>query len=178
MNETPPNPQSGPGPAPAETLDRRRFFQRVSLLVGGATAIGLGAPIAAFILAPLARPEPRVWRTVGRVDEFKVGQTVDVRYDDASPLPWAGVTARTAAWLRRETPERFVAFSIHCSHLGCPVRWLPDANLFLCPCHGGVFYQNGDVAAGPPGRPLSRYPVRLVNGTVQIETSPLPILTK
>jgi menaquinol-cytochrome c reductase iron-sulfur subunit len=25
-----------------------------------------------------------------------------------------------------------VAFSINCTHLGCPVRWLPDANLFMC----------------------------------------------
>ncbi|MGH9447270.1 MAG: ubiquinol-cytochrome c reductase iron-sulfur subunit, partial [Terriglobia bacterium] len=67
--------------------------------------------------------------------------------------------------------------SVDCTHLGCPVRWLPKANLFMCPCHGGVFYANGDVASGPPPKPLTQYPVRVQGGYVQILTSPLPITT-
>ncbi|HWQ91080.1 MAG TPA: ubiquinol-cytochrome c reductase iron-sulfur subunit, partial [Clostridia bacterium] len=153
-----------------------RFFRQLSLAVGGATAAMLGAPMVAFVLAPLGVKQPEVWRTVGRVEDFAVGETRDVRYEDASPLPWAGVTARTAAWLRRESETEFVAYSIHCTHLGCPVRWLKEAQLFMCPCHGGVFYKNGDVAAGPPDKPLARYPVRVENGEVQIQTGPLPLL--
>lgn len=100
-----------------------------------------------------------------------------VAFLDPSPLPWSGVTARAAAWLRREGTQQFLAFSVDCTHLGCPVRWLPDANLFMCPCHGGVFYANGTVASGPPPKPLTQYPVRVQNGMVQILTSPLPITT-
>lgn len=176
MNETiakPPGP-----PESAEEVSRRRFFIRLSVGVGACTAAGLGVPAIGFIVAPLIQREPEVWRTVGRVVDFKIGETTDVRYEDASPLPWAGVTARTAAWLRREGEADFIAFSIHCTHLGCPVRWLKDANLFMCPCHGGVYYQDGSVAAGPPQLPLSRYPVRVLEGAVQIQTAPLPILTK
>ncbi len=91
-------------------------------------------------------------------------------------VPWSGVTARTAAWLRREADDRFIAFAINCTHLGCPVRWLPDADLFMCPCHGGVFYGDGRVASGPPGRPLARYEVRVRGGVVEILASPLPIV--
>jgi menaquinol-cytochrome c reductase iron-sulfur subunit len=159
-------------------LSRRRFFTRISLVVGGATGAVIGAPLLGFVLWPLTQRKPEIWRTVGKVDDFKVGQTVAVRYEDPSALPWAGVTARTAAWLRRDAAESFIAFSVNCTHLGCPIRWLPDANLFLCPCHGGVFYRDGSVAAGPPGRPLSRYPVRVNAGQVQIQTAPLPILRK
>ena len=176
MNATPEPP--GPPPTPAETpeeLSRRKFFARLSLTVGGLLAVGLGAPMVGFILAPLARKRPEVWRSVGKVDDFKTGQTVDVRYEDPSALPWAGVTAHTAAWLRRESEDRFIAFSIHCTHLGCPVRWMPQAELFLCPCHGGVSYKDGSVAAGPPERALTRYAVRLLGGEVQIQTAPLPI---
>ena len=36
----------------------------------------------------------------------------------------------------------------------------PDAELFLCPCHGGVYYADGTVAGGPPPQPLFRYGVR------------------
>jgi menaquinol-cytochrome c reductase iron-sulfur subunit len=164
-------------PLTPEEKSKRRFFRDLSLLVGGCAALGLAAPVVGFILAPLTRQQPRVWRTVGKVESFKIGETVDVRYEDASPEPWAGVTARTAAWLRRESADKFVAFSVNCTHLGCPVRWLPQAKLFMCPCHGGVFYENGNVAAGPPERPLVRYPVRVVNGEVQIETAPIPIST-
>ncbi|MEJ2637255.1 MAG: Rieske 2Fe-2S domain-containing protein, partial [Calditrichia bacterium] len=79
-------------------------------------------------------------------------------------------------WLRRDSELVFIAFSIDCTHLGCPVRWLPEANLFMCPCHGGVYYKDGSVAAGPPPESLRRYPVRVVNNTVEIYTGPLPII--
>ena len=92
---------------------------------------------------------------------------------DASPLPWAGVTARTAAWLRRVS-EGLQAFSVNCAHLGCPVRWLADAQLFMCPCHGGVYYADGTVAAGPPPHPLPQYP-SASSGAVEIRTEPIPI---
>jgi menaquinol-cytochrome c reductase iron-sulfur subunit len=90
-------------------------------------------------------------------------------------MPWAGVTAKNAAWLRRTAGDEFIAFAITCSHLGCPVRWEQSARLFLCPCHGGVYYEDGAVAAGPPPVPLARYPVRIQDGAVQIQTMPLVI---
>jgi menaquinol-cytochrome c reductase iron-sulfur subunit len=108
------------------------------------------------------------------VEGFALGKTVRVTLLDASPLPWAGVTARTGAWLRREGEQAFVAFAVNCSHLGCPVRWLPSAELFMCPCHGGVYYRDGAVAAGPPPRALARYPVRVRGGQVEILTGPIP----
>ena len=55
------------------------------------------------------------------------------------------------------------------------MRWLPDAELFMCPCHGGVFYKDGAVASGPPPKALVTYPVRVRDGVVEILTSPLPI---
>ena len=81
----------------------------------------------------------------------------------------------TAAWLRRTDASEFVAFAVNCTHLGCPVKWLTDASLFMCPCHGGVYYKDGSVAAGPPPRPLPQYPVRVRNGQVEILASPLPL---
>jgi len=177
MNETnDSNTPSCPGATltPAE-ITRRRFLERLSLVAGGVGALILMVPMAGFILAPFFARKQEFWRSVGKVESFKIGETTAVQYQDASPLPWAGVTARSAAWLRRVNADTFIAFSINCTHLGCPVRWLAEANLFMCPCHGGVYYQNGAVAAGPPPLPLPRYPVRIKNGEVQIQTSPIPI---
>jgi menaquinol-cytochrome c reductase iron-sulfur subunit len=166
------------GPPSAAELSRRKFLARLSLVTGGVGALILVAPMAGFILAPFFVRRREVWRSVGKVESFKIGETKAVNYEDASPLPWAGVTARSAAWLRRENADTFIAFSINCTHLGCPVRWLAGANLFMCPCHGGVYYQDGAVAAGPPPLPLPRYQVRVQNGEVQIQTAPIPISKK
>ena len=70
-----------------------------------------------------------------------------------------------------------LAFSANCTHLGCPVRWLEGADLFMCPCHGGVYYSDGNVAAGPPPLPLFRYDVRVANGEVQMKQAIVPIST-
>lgn len=160
--------------SPAE-VNRRRFLSRLSIVFGSIAAAIVAIPSVAFLLG--LRKVPHVWRTVGKLEDFQIGSTVKVAFLDPSPLPWSGVTARTAAWLRRETDRQFIAFSVDCTHLGCPVRWLAEANLFMCPCHGGVFYANGDVASGPPPKPLTQYPVRIQDGEVQILTSPLPITT-
>ena len=175
MNEPNTEPSSGCCQASPAELSRRKFLARVSIAAGGIGALIVALPVAGFILAPLFKRTQEVWRSVGKVESFKIGETTAVKYEDASPLPWAGVTARSAAWLRRVNADTFIAFSINCTHLGCPVRWLAEANLFMCPCHGGVYYEDGTVAAGPPPLPLPRYPVRVKDGDVQIQTTPIPI---
>ncbi len=165
-----PSPSIGP-----YRPERREALARASILAGAIGAVMIGIPSVGFLLG--LRKVPSVWREVGKVDDFKVGETVQVSFLDPSPEPWAGVTAKTAAWLRRDTDQNFMAFAVNCTHLGCPVRWLPDANLFMCPCHGGVFYANGTVASGPPMRPLVTYPVRVQNGAVEILAGPLPIMS-
>ncbi|MGE5446057.1 MAG: ubiquinol-cytochrome c reductase iron-sulfur subunit [Ignavibacteriales bacterium] len=157
------------------SFSRRRFLEKLSIGLSGIAAAIIGIPILGFLVSPLLQRVPEVWRSVGSVDDFKVGTTTAVTFLDASPVPWAGVTAKTAAWLRRENEGEFIAFSINCTHLGCPVRWLPDANLFMCPCHGGVYYKDGSVAAGPPPKPLPRYPVRVRDGRVEILAQPTPL---
>ena len=157
------------------TPARRQFLTRLSLGLGGLGAALVGIPVVGFLLGPLFRGVADQWRSVGRAESFEAGQTVEVSFKDASPEAWAGVTAKTAAWLRHEGNQQFTAYSVNCTHLGCPVRWLAGADLFMCPCHGGVYYKNGDVAAGPPPKPLTRYPVRVRDGLVEILTRPTPI---
>lgn len=154
--------------------ERRRFLARVCVGAAAGCA-GIAVPSVGFVLAPLARKGPIVWRTVGKLADFKLGETRNVSLIDASPVPWAGITGNTAAWLRRAGEREFVAFSVNCAHLGCPVRWVAGANLFLCPCHGGAYYEDGSVAAGPPPHGLWRYPARVAGEEVQVRAEPVPI---
>lgn len=165
-----------PQPAdPAPGTPRRRFL---SLLSGASAAVGaavVGIPAVGFLLVPLFRKTQGSWQGVGRVGDFEIGKIVEIEIEDPSTVPWTGVTGKTGAWLHRKSQAEFVAFSLNCTHLGCPVRWEAGAQLFMCPCHGGVYYMDGQVAAGPPPKPLPQYPVRVRGGTVQVQSSPVPI---
>jgi menaquinol-cytochrome c reductase iron-sulfur subunit len=156
-------------------LSRREFFPKLGIALSGVIAFLIAIPVVGALLAPYFRHTPRTWRKVGRLADFKIGETVLVKFRDSSPLPWSGITAETASWVRRISENQFLALSINCAHLGCPVRWIADAELFLCPCHGGVYYKDGSYAAGPPPHGLSQYPVRVRNAYVEILTSPVPI---
>jgi menaquinol-cytochrome c reductase iron-sulfur subunit len=165
------------GSAEAQCVSRRNFFTKLCIALSGVCGLILGVPLVGFIVAPLFRKVPDQWITLGKTGDFQVGKTVNVGFTDASPLAWAGITAKNAAWLRRASQTEFIAFSVNCTHLGCPVRWLPEAELFMCPCHGGVYYKDGTVAAGPPPKPLIRYQVRVVNDEVQLKAAAIPITT-
>ena len=160
-----------------EEITRRRFLEKLCIGLSGVCAAILGIPLVGFVVAPIFRKTTGKWISVGNITDYEVGKTVSVTINDPSSLPWAGITAKNALWLRRVSEGEFIAFSVNCTHLGCPVRWLADAGLFMCPCHGGVYYSDGAVAAGPPPKPLIRYDVRTANGQVEIKTMAIPITT-
>jgi Rieske Fe-S protein len=83
--------------------------------------------------------------------------------------------------LKREAKEkaltvrldpRFLVLAVNCAHLGCPVEWFQESGLFMCPCHGGVYYADGGRASGPPPRGLYRCVHRVTragSGVFQLE---------
>src|SRR5437868_15506681 len=82
-----------------EEISRRRFFEKLSIgLIGLCSAI-VGVPLVGFIVAPFFRKPPENWVTIGKSKEFQIGKTVAVTVTDPSPLPWAGVTAKSGVWL-------------------------------------------------------------------------------
>jgi len=162
---------------PEESNDRRAFLTKLSIGLGGFGAFVVALPILGALFAPLIQKVNHVWRPLGKVRDFAIGETTLVHFENAESLKWSGLTAKTGAWLRRIDAANFEAFALNCAHLGCPVSWVPDSELFLCPCHGGVYYRDGSVASGPPPQALSKYPVRVNQGVVEIKTEPIPIST-
>lgn len=155
--------------------ERRSFLIKISLGLSALAAMTAGIPVISALLAPLLRQPPQTWRNIGAINKFEIGHTLLVKFENPNPEPWAGITAHSAAWVRRESEQYIIAFSVNCTHLGCPVRWENGAQLFMCPCHGGVYYKDGSVASGPPPKGLIQYPVRINNGKVQLMTQPIPI---
>lgn len=46
----------------------------------------------------------------------------------------------------------FSALSLVCTHLGCTVE--SEASELVCPCHGSLFDEQGNVVRGPASKPL------------------------
>jgi menaquinol-cytochrome c reductase iron-sulfur subunit len=88
--------------------------------------------------------------------------------------PTDGDTADIACWVRNVDGQTFQVFAINCAHLGCPVRWFPQSSLFMCPCHGGAYYQDGSRASGPPERGLFEYHYRIESGRLFINAGEMP----
>ncbi len=63
------------------------------------------------------------------------------------------------------------AFAATCTHLGCLVRWNPDANHFECPCHGGRYDADGRVVSGPPPMDLAEFKVEATDVEVRIRVA-------
>ncbi|HLG72553.1 MAG TPA: ubiquinol-cytochrome c reductase iron-sulfur subunit [Chloroflexota bacterium] len=157
-----------------EIGSRRRFLANVTFGFSGLIGALIGIPLVGYIFGPLIKQAPNTWETLGKVDDFQVGDTKLVSFTDSSSVPWAGQASQTSVWVRRKAPDQFDVFAVNCTHLGCPVNWIQSARLFECPCHGGIYYASGDVAAGPPPRALYRHQVRIQNGEVQALTFPIP----
>jgi Rieske Fe-S protein len=63
----------------------------------------------------------------------------------------------------RVSPDRFLALSTECMHLGCTVK--KQLSVIRCPCHRSVYDLEGRVLNGPTEQPLKQYEIRM-NGTV------------
>ena len=170
-NEESPSNHQPDGPA------RRGFLIKISIALSALIGAVIAPPVAAALADPLLDQAPPVWRDVGGIDDFVTDNTVLVSFQNSTTVAWAGKTGKTGAWLRRNGESEFEAFTLNCAHLGCPVRWEQEAELFLCPCHGGVYYKDGTVASGPPPRPLAKYPVKVEAGRVLVRAEPVPVTT-
>ena len=158
-------------------LSRRVLFAKVGLLVQGFVASVIAVPVVGFLLSPILRDRKsssESWVSLGSLDHFPAGQTRLATYRNPLVNAWDGETANIACWVRRAASDKFQIFAINCAHLGCPVRWFAQSELFMCPCHGGVYYADGSRASGPPERGLFEYPYKVDNGKLLIHAGELP----
>jgi Rieske Fe-S protein len=132
--------------------------------------------IALNVVGALRRRSYQAWISLGSIEQFPEGETRLATYENPFRVPWDGVTAKVPCWVRRVTADTFQVFAINCAHLGCPVRWFPESQLFLCPCHGGAYYADGSRASGPPPRGLFEYEYQLRGSELWVRGGQTPTL--
>ena len=134
---------------------KRRGFLKLLTSVLGLSALGAFTyPLFRFLLPveSLARAKSV---TLAK-SEVPVNTTKDLMI---GPTPVIIINARD---------KGFFAFSKICTHLGCLVKYDKERQLFICPCHAGVFDLEGNVISGPPPRPLPKFSVRVEGNNLVI----------
>jgi Rieske Fe-S protein len=159
-------------------VSRRWLLLKLGALFNVVVGIAIATPVVGYLLGPVRRKGAyNSWISLGSLDQFPAGETRLATYENPYSHPWDGATDKTPCWVRHVSGSTFQVFAINCAHLGCPVRWFPQSKLFMCPCHGGVYYANGARAAGPPERGLFEYNYKVVNNELHISAGQTPTLS-
>jgi Rieske Fe-S protein len=188
QSDSPNKPSTGPDIVTASVhasdqespaiVSRRWLLLGAGAALNGLVGLALAVPIFRYLLAPVRKDSSyKSWISLGPADNFPVGETRLASYKNPYTRPWDGETDNVACWVRREGASEFKVFAINCAHLGCPVRWFPQSQLFMCPCHGGVYYADGSRASGPPERGLFTYDYKIAGGQLQIDAGQMPSLS-
>jgi menaquinol-cytochrome c reductase iron-sulfur subunit len=156
-------------------MTRRSFF---GLLISGVTAVVasiVGIPALLSGLSPALQPRRReTWRSVGRLNDFPIG-AVQEGVIVPDPKAWPRTLRRQAVFVWRRSEAECIVFSRSCTDLGCPLHYDRGSACFFCPCHGGIFAQNGERLAGPSNGPMFRYAHRIRDGVVEIDLTSIPL---
>jgi len=164
-----------PGAFEGETVTRRRMMTGTAHAAGGIAAAAFILPSVGFALGPVFEEVEQSWEPVGPLENFPDDTYVP---KVITLVDGIGETGKTTVYIRAYNPEidteprdeynGWIALSTRCMHLGCPVRFVAASERFICPCHGGVYDITGQVAGGPPVRPLDRFYTRERNGQVEV----------
>ena len=136
------------------TITRRDMIALGTIAVCGCACGSLA--IAAEDDKKPKRPEKLV---IGKLADY-----ADVKFYDAF--------AKQKLMVRR-LPDRLIAMSATCTHKGCTVRIdKTDADALRCPCHKGMFSEQGTPTDGPPKFSLVRFAISAdASGEITIDTT-------
>jgi nitrite reductase/ring-hydroxylating ferredoxin subunit len=171
------DPCAGHHRPPPPLSSRRAWMFKLGIAFNAVAGILIGVPILGYVLSGLfGKKEDSAWINLGPITGFPEDQTRLATYKNPFTQPWDGQTGDVPCWVRHIEGDKFQVFAINCTHLGCPIRWFQESRLFMCPCHGGVFYEDGQRASGPPPRGLYVYQHKVENGQLMIYGGHLPTL--
>jgi len=155
--------------------DRRKFLKVATCAIGGGVGLAVAGPVLTLLADPAGKTTvttPNAPLDLGPAELYRAGAEPR-RVDIVAPvIKDAWMAARNvvlgAAWVRRTAPDKIVALSAICPHLGCAVGWDPGAGNFLCPCHDSRFSPEGQKLTGPSERGLDELPLQVVEGRLQL----------
>src|SRR5262245_13978018 len=151
MNET----SNGAGPTQNGVPRRTVLGWLVGIINAGVFAVLLG-PVAGFIGWPLKqKKQPGRWIPVLDETALVDGETKSITYEIEVKDGYMMAQRKYSVFLNRKETKVY-AYDPTCPHLGCHVEYKDRKKLYVCPCHGGVFDEEGNRVSGPPPRGLTK----------------------
>ncbi len=148
-------------------LTRRDFIKIGSATASTTLASGLLPAVAAPpALAPGAEAYPVT--NVADLASINVDTPVTFTYpDESSPAVLVRLKQPAAGGVG--PGNTIVAYSVLCTHKGCPVAYRPERKLLICPCHWSSFdpAKSGQMVIGQGSQALPQIALRVQGGTVQ-----------
>lgn len=148
-------------PSPLETpISRRRL-----LLAMGAGVLLTGTGLGTLLegCAPVAP----VTVTLGvKPDTLPVGVPVEVPFTITNA---SGAQESSSVWMVKAADGSLTAYDPRCTHALCRYKWVSADSKFKCNCHGGEFALDGKVLAGPPPKPLNKFPLTNAGGVITVD---------
>ena len=159
--------------ATPQTTEKIKVNRREFLNIAFLASIGLVSLEAAGLTVLFAFPT---------FEEGEFGGVIDVGPISELPAPDDPPRnePKVKLWVSN-TDQGVMGIYKVCTHLGCLYNWSEQEVRFLCPCHGSQFEKDGTYIAGPAGRSLDKFVVRIVDpntGEVLAEStdgSPVPL---
>jgi menaquinol-cytochrome c reductase iron-sulfur subunit len=146
----------------SEQITRNNFISLAIWAIGGLISLGMGIPAIAFIIGPaLNRTQAQEWIRLGPISKIELNIPTLFKFKVQRKTGWITNEEEVSVYVLTNNGRDFIAMSNICTHLGCRVRWISDQEIFFCPCHNGVFDNQGAVVSGPPPRPLDQYEVKV-----------------
>ena len=152
-------------------IGRRSFCTIGLLLVNGLISLTMAVPLIGFMIAPIFKNTHQKFVVLGIVDLLKGSRHKRINYTFEAQDGWVRSNKKRSVYVTDRGHGNFVVLSRSCSHLNCLVRWETSRERFICPCHGGIFDEEGNVLRGPPQRPLERLQTKITNGVLYVKES-------
>ncbi|MGI9462928.1 MAG: arsenate reductase (azurin) small subunit [Aestuariivirgaceae bacterium] len=148
--------------------DNKNGLNRRSMLSLSAVA-GLSAGLGTVANRPVQAEEAKMPAAeIAKLADLEPGARVDFDYpDENSP----------AILLRMQGPvdggigpdQSVVAFSMLCTHKGCPLTWNAEQKMLICPCHWSSFdpAKEGRMIIGQASQGLPQITLTLDGGMIR-----------
>ena len=148
---------------------RRDFLGIATGAIGGLIAVGMTIPAVSYIIGPaLQDNKSDEWIRLGSTSKVELGTPTLFKTKIERQTGWIVNETELTIYVLTDDGRNYVAMSNTCTHLGCRVRWIAEQQQFFCPCHNAAFDKDGEVANGPPPRPLDRYEVKVEDDQLYI----------
>lgn len=144
--------------ADSHSVDRRDFVLVVMTAFGAVVGGVIGIPAISYLVSPATKVQSsEAWIPVGKLESYEIGVPKPFSFTRSKQNGWEKTVNSYGVYVLRTGENEAKIISNVCTHLSCRVKWAEDTQQFKCPCHDAAFTINGEVASGPPPRPLDVY---------------------